>query len=95
VKALAFLADGKTLVTAGGDHTLRHWEAATGKEVRRFPGVDGAGGPSFAAEGEVLAFGVDREVRHCEPATGKERSRFPYPAHVHTSPSRRTARPWP
>jgi RNA polymerase sigma factor (sigma-70 family) len=94
VKALAFLADGKTLVTVGEDQTLRHWEATTGQEVRRFPGVgcpDGVG--SFAAEGKVLALCVDREVLLCEPATGKELSRFRYPdfvAHAALTPDGKT-----
>jgi WD40 repeat protein/beta-lactamase regulating signal transducer with metallopeptidase domain len=33
---VAFAADGKTLITAGEDDTIRVWEIATGKEIRRF-----------------------------------------------------------
>jgi RNA polymerase sigma factor (sigma-70 family) len=82
VKALAFLADGKTLVTVGEDQTLRHWEATTGQEVRRFPGVGCPYRSSFPTEGKVLALCVDREVLLCEPGTGKELSRFRYPDFV-------------
>src|SRR5207253_3069413 len=32
VNAVAFSGDGKTLVTAGADKTIRVWDAATGKE---------------------------------------------------------------
>jgi RNA polymerase sigma factor (sigma-70 family) len=82
VHALAFLPDGKTLVTGGEDHTLRHWEAATGKEVRRFPGMGGGVfRPSFAAA-RVLAVPAHQEVRLCDPVTGKELHRFRFPDHV-------------
>jgi WD40 repeat protein len=82
VHALAFLPDGRTLVTGGEDHTLRHWQAATGREVRRFPGM-GAGVilPSFAAA-RLLAVPTKQEVRLCDPKTGKELRRFRFPAHV-------------
>jgi hypothetical protein len=81
---VAFLPGDKTLVTLGADHTLRHWEAATGKEVGRFPTVgraDHGPGP-FAGDGKVLALCVDKEVSLYEPATGKELRRFRYPAFV-------------
>src|SRR5262249_34328357 len=31
---VAFAADGKTLITFGGDRTLRFWDVATGRQVR-------------------------------------------------------------
>jgi RNA polymerase sigma factor (sigma-70 family) len=83
VEALAFRADGKTLVTFGSDHTIRDWDAATGKEIRRFSvsgRADGDG--SFAVEGRALALCVDKEVRLHDAATGKELHRFVYPAFV-------------
>jgi RNA polymerase sigma factor (sigma-70 family) len=83
VQALAFLGDGKTLITAGDDHTLRHWEAATGREVRRFPGTGGAVfRPSFAGANTTLALPVGNEVRLCDSATGQELRRFRFPGHV-------------
>jgi WD40 repeat protein/beta-lactamase regulating signal transducer with metallopeptidase domain len=33
---VAFGPDGKTLITAGEDNTIRLWELASGKEIRRF-----------------------------------------------------------
>jgi RNA polymerase sigma factor (sigma-70 family) len=36
VLALAYSRDGKTLATAGGDNTVRLWEAATGRETAVF-----------------------------------------------------------
>jgi WD40 repeat protein len=82
VQALAFLEDGKTLVTGGKDHTLRHWEATTGKEVRRFPGMGGGVfTPSFVP-GRMLALPTDREVHLCDPVAGKELRRLRFPDHV-------------
>jgi WD40 repeat protein/beta-lactamase regulating signal transducer with metallopeptidase domain len=36
VTFVTFGSDGKTLITAGQDNTVRLWDLATGKEVRRF-----------------------------------------------------------
>jgi RNA polymerase sigma factor (sigma-70 family) len=59
---LAFAPDGKTLATAsgaglGGEHPVRLWETATGKEVGRLQPTDGRR-PSllaFAPDGKTLA----------------------------------------
>jgi WD40 repeat protein len=38
VNYVAFTADGKALLTASQDNTLRLWDVSTGKEIRRFGG---------------------------------------------------------
>jgi WD40 repeat protein len=74
VLALAFKADGKSLVSAGDDGTVRVWDLGTGKE--RWSG-------RFAKAGEVVALSPDgltlaatfyrtNEVVLCPVAPGKE-----------------------
>ncbi len=42
---VAFALDGKAVVTASQDGTLRLWDRATGKELRRFPVPEGKNPP--------------------------------------------------
>jgi WD40 repeat protein len=39
---VAVTADGKYVISGGYDWTVRLWELATGKEVRRFTGHEGS-----------------------------------------------------
>src|SRR3954466_11748992 len=41
VYTIAWSPDGKTLVTGGFDNTVRLWDAATRKEIKRFDGHTG------------------------------------------------------
>ncbi|OAI41529.1 hypothetical protein AYO40_00410 [Planctomycetaceae bacterium SCGC AG-212-D15] len=73
VKALAFAPDGKMVATVATEnfvtHSVRLWEVATGKEVRRFDGVSVA----FAPDGKILASGDDGGAVYLwDAATGKE-----------------------
>jgi WD40 repeat protein len=49
VNYLAFLSDGKKLLTASQDQSIRLWEVATGKELKRFsnPATDFGGEVAF------------------------------------------------
>jgi WD40 repeat protein len=73
VLAAGFLPGGKTLVTASSGRTFRLWEAATGRDVRRF-----AKGPftqlAFSPDHKVLAQERDPDsalIDVRETATGK------------------------
>jgi RNA polymerase sigma factor (sigma-70 family) len=56
VTGLAFAPDGKTLVSASYDKTLRVWDAATGRELRRLPPFRGSlAGLSASADGRTVA----------------------------------------
>ena len=72
---VVFAPDGKSLVSSGNDHLVRLWDAATGKEIRRFEGhtanVDGL---AFSPDGKVLlTSGMDATLRLWDVATGKEK----------------------
>jgi RNA polymerase sigma factor (sigma-70 family) len=82
VRSVAFHPDGKTLASGGQDNTVRLWEIATGKELRRFTAVRGQGSRmcwvssiAFSSDGKFLAAGTMNglgEVVIWELATGKE-----------------------
>src|SRR3954468_18094543 len=42
VRALAFAPDGKVLASAGEDHAVLLWDAATGRELHRLTGHEAA-----------------------------------------------------
>jgi RNA polymerase sigma factor (sigma-70 family) len=84
VTCCTFSPDGKTLISGGHDYTLRLWDAATGKELRRFLGHRGAvRNLALSPDGSVLASTGDA-WRGQEPGrifiwdvgTGKERARL-------------------
>jgi WD40 repeat protein len=54
IRSVSFVADGKTVVTTGGDRTIRFWDAATGRQRRVLGPPDGLG--AFHA--------VSRDGRH-------------------------------
>jgi WD40 repeat protein len=74
--AVAFAADGRTLVSTGADGSVHRWEAATGKEVENFSFRPGA--PMvFSPGGQVLAVGNhDGSISLWDTATGQVVRRF-------------------
>src|SRR5262249_48319657 len=84
-----------TALTAGGfDETMRLWEVATGKELRRFkfPGEEDVTSVAFSRDGRTALSGSvnfqdNQAPRRWEAATGKELGRF----HGHSSGVRSVA----
>jgi WD40 repeat protein len=71
---VAFSPDGKLLGTASKDHTVKLWDAATGKEVRTFKGHGSdVYSLAFSPDGKLLATASeDHAVKLWEVASGKE-----------------------
>ena len=68
------LPDGKTLASSTEDRTVRLWEVATGKEIRKLQGIKhGVRFVAFSPDGKTLATSdVNHAVRFWEVASGKE-----------------------
>lgn len=62
IEALAMSPDGKAVATAGSDETLRLWDLATGKELRRFSQEKRPYAVAFSPDGKLLA-SADSTIR--------------------------------
>jgi len=78
VNGAAFSPDGEFLVTCSKDGTVRLWEVASGKEVRRFIGHTGPTyGAAFSPDGKyILTSSEDETARLWDVKTGEEIRRF-------------------
>jgi WD40 repeat protein len=73
VKAAAFTPDGRELVTAGGDLSLRLWDVKTGKELRQLARHSQAvSSVAFSPDGKMLASAGGREVAVWDATSGRE-----------------------
>jgi WD40 repeat protein len=75
---LALTPDGKRVLSASKDRTVRTWDVETGKELGRFTGhTDEVLSVTVTPDGkQALSVGADKVVRHWEIATGKELQRL-------------------
>jgi RNA polymerase sigma factor (sigma-70 family) len=69
VTAIAFTTDGKQLVSAG-NHVIRVWDAATGKEVRQLEAIN-ITGLALSPVGKVMASAQNNNVQVWDLATLK------------------------
>jgi hypothetical protein len=74
VDSVAFSRDGKQVLTGSWDHTARLWDAASGKEIRRFEGhSEWITSVAFSRDSkQVLTGSSDCTSRIWDAATGKE-----------------------
>jgi Tol biopolymer transport system component len=74
IRAVVVSVDGSRAVSASDDRTVRLWDGATGKELRRFEGHTGAVvAVALSPDGRRIVSGSqDRTVRVWESETGKE-----------------------
>ncbi|MCK6458270.1 MAG: serine/threonine protein kinase [Planctomycetes bacterium] len=70
VSALAFTPDGKQVVTASYDKTVRVWEAVSGHELAVFQGHDEAVLSVGCGEGLLVSGAADGTMRLWAPRTG-------------------------
>jgi WD40 repeat protein/serine/threonine protein kinase len=84
VACLALSPDGERLATGSSDKTVRIWEIATGKELRRMEGHTATVmGVAFSPDGNSLASGgEDRSVKVWDLKTGTIRLQLEHGEHV-------------
>jgi WD40 repeat protein len=70
--AVALSPDGKLAVSGGDDHTLRFWNCANGKPIRKLQMRPWVGGMRFSPDGKLLATTAVDSVRFWDPARRKE-----------------------
>jgi WD40 repeat protein/tRNA A-37 threonylcarbamoyl transferase component Bud32 len=69
---VAFLPDGKRLLSATEDGTVQIWEAASGKEIHAFKHREPFTGVALQADGKQLVCGCGQRVKVLDAATGAE-----------------------
>ncbi len=68
-----FSPDGKRIVTASNDKTVRIWEAGTGKQLMMLSAFEGVGGRAYnSPDGTKIISGDTKAARVWDAETGKE-----------------------
>jgi WD40 repeat protein len=77
IQCVAIAGDGRTLVTAGNDNTVRLWDAFTGELKRRMSHADTVTAAAFNSSGRILFTAcADGRLRAFEVLTGRVRGLF-------------------
>jgi RNA polymerase sigma factor (sigma-70 family) len=85
---LALSPDGRLLASGVGDHAVRLWEVATGKQLLDYPEAhtDTVGAVGYSASGRlILTGGWDGSVRLWDPASARETRRVGIGFHCYTA----------
>jgi WD40 repeat protein len=86
VNAAIFLADSKTLASAGNDRKVRFWKVEDAKQTAEANGPgEEVGGLRLLADGRVVAVGSTNRGKIYTSADGKEVGEFELPAEWFTS----------
>src|SRR5882762_9978945 len=74
VRSISFSPDGKLIASSSEDHTIKLWDAVTGKQLRTvMGGGDSVYTIAFSPDGKVIASGgFDSAIRLWDATTGKQ-----------------------
>lgn len=76
-ESVLFSSNGKFVFSsASGEHEVRMWETATGREVQRFPAWTDDPGFTLSADDSLLAVRDHGEIHLFDTATGKKRQKI-------------------
>ena len=74
INSVAFSSDAKVLASGSGDHTIKLWDVASGRELRTLSGHSSdVNSVAFSPDGKLLASGSgDKTIKLWDVASGRE-----------------------